>query len=126
MEDNINTNGVSQTLQNEFEEYIQKDLQDCVREMRTQKWQLFLDEKIKTWTTQVMNLKISLPNAKNKQPYHQLVPLDVDGIFIKNASILNDSFLILHDRILLFVVFNAQPEQPWHGELTSFNDWYAR
>lgn len=115
MEDNINTKGVSQTLQNEFEEYIQKDLQDCVREMRAQKWQLFLDEKIKTWTTQVMNLKISLPNAKNKQPYHQLVPLDVDGIFIKNASILNDSGLeitIADDKKSVAIDGIPQAEDP--------------
>ena len=90
MEDNYNNTGVSKTLQNEFEEYVQKDVQDCVREMRSQKWQQFLDEKVKAWTSMVMNLKISLPNAKNKQPYHKLVDLDLDGIIVKDASILDD------------------------------------
>ncbi len=89
MQQEYNTTIVSQKLIDEFEDSIQQEVKDCVREVRAQKWQVFLDQKIKDWTAQVNNLNTALTNAKNNSPYHVLVPFDVEGIFIKNVTIAN-------------------------------------
>lgn len=80
----------SNTLQEEFENSIKLDVQDRIREMRTQKWQEFLKQKTNSWTTAVSNLNVILPQAKNKTPFHTLVPLDVEGIRIKKVVVEGD------------------------------------
>ena len=89
MQQEDKTTNASQKLIDEFENSIQQEVKDCVREVRAQKWQIFLDQKIKNWTAQVNSLDITLPNAKNNSPYHTLVPIDVEDVFIKNVTVDN-------------------------------------
>lgn len=76
-------------LIDEFEDTIRMDMQEIIINERNRRWQLFINNKKSQWKSQVEELKITLPCAKDDAPYLVTIPAK-HGDFVINYIVILD------------------------------------
>lgn len=100
--DFLNKDKAPQDLIEEFENAIRMDMQELIENERTKKWKSFIDNKKAQWNSQIQNLQLTLPCAKNGTPYQVTIPYKHGDIVINHIDILyndeNEDFTVQFDN----------------------------